>query len=96
MGERLSKYEEIKSSKPFDNSFSNSVIIRINNIWYDLTKYLEFHPGGESILKHYHLRDATEAFNKVSYHKFTIERLSDFKITDEKLIKKLEKLEMIY
>jgi cytochrome b involved in lipid metabolism len=96
MGERLSKCRDIKSSKPFDNSFSNFVIIKINNIWYDLTNYLETHPGSGSILKHYHLRDGTEPFNKVKSHKFAFERLEEFKITDIDLINKLDKLEMIY
>ena len=89
MGERL-------SIESFDNSFSNFVIIRINNNWYDITNYIAIHPGGESILKHYHLRDATEPFNKVKSHKFALETISKYKINDNKIISKLDKLEMIY
>ena len=99
MGERLSKYEEInsQSNKPlYDNSFSNFVIIKINRNWYNITNYLDTHPGGESILKNYHLRDATEPFNKIKSHKFALETLSKYKITDQKLINKLNKLEMIH
>ncbi len=91
MGERLSKYKNLD----YDNSFSNSVIIKINNNWYDVTDYLDLHPGGAHSLKNWHLRDATANFNRLSSHKFTTNTLAKYKITDENLISKLETFNII-
>ncbi len=87
MGERM--------SKPKDNSFSNSIIIKINNNWYDITEYLDIHPGGADVLINYHLRDATEGFNRLRAHKYVQETLNKYKITDKATIEKLNKFDII-
>jgi cytochrome b involved in lipid metabolism len=33
--------------------------IRIDNKWYDLTKWQNYHPGGKEILQHLNGKDAT-------------------------------------
>jgi cytochrome b involved in lipid metabolism len=87
MGERM--------SKPKDNSFSNSIIIKINNDWYDITKYLDIHPGGADILIKYHLRDASDGFNALRSHRFVYNTLNKYKITDKATIEKLNKFDII-
>ncbi|KAI0011442.1 hypothetical protein F4779DRAFT_573835 [Xylariaceae sp. FL0662B] len=41
--------------------------VAINDIVYDLSGYLEFHPGGRGLLRSYYGRDATTAFSR--YHR---------------------------
>lgn len=43
------------------------IYVKIDTNWFDLTDYRN-HPGGKSILKRYHLKDATEAFNEIKGH----------------------------
>jgi cytochrome b involved in lipid metabolism len=45
----------------------NKIYIKIDNHWFDLTNYKD-HPGGLSILKKYHLKDATIDFNLIKGH----------------------------
>lgn len=44
------------------------IIVIIDEYYFDLTKYSNVHPGGNRILKKFHLKDATEAFNAVKGH----------------------------
>jgi cytochrome b involved in lipid metabolism len=48
-------------------SINDKIYIRIDNHWFDLTNYKD-HPGGLSILKKYHLKDATIDFNLIRGH----------------------------
>ena len=43
-------------------------IIIIDEHYFDVTEYLHQHPGGSRILKKFHLKDATTAFNSVKGH----------------------------
>lgn len=45
----------------------NKCIIVISNRVYDLTKFLDEHPGGEEILKEQHGLDASNAFEDVGH-----------------------------
>ncbi|XP_051737483.1 cytochrome b5 [Ctenopharyngodon idella] len=56
---RLSEVEE-------RNSFKSTWII-INNKVYDVTKFLEEHPGGEEVLREQAGGDATESFEDVGH-----------------------------
>ncbi|KAL3040313.1 hypothetical protein OYC64_011360 [Pagothenia borchgrevinki] len=56
---RLSQIEE-------QNSFKSTWII-INNSVYDVTKFLEEHPGGEEVLREQAGGDATESFEDVGH-----------------------------
>jgi len=87
MSDHLSKYNE--------SEFSNCIIIKINNNWYDITEYLDQHPGGAQKLENWHLRDATTNFNNLSAHKFAHGVLAAYKITDTNKIKKLELFNII-
>ncbi|XP_020501556.1 cytochrome b5 isoform X1 [Labrus bergylta] len=56
---RLSEIEE-------QNSFKSTWII-IHNTVYDVTKFLEEHPGGEEVLREQAGGDATESFEDVGH-----------------------------
>ena len=46
----------------------DKIIIIIDDYLFDVTNYCVSHPGGSYILKKYHMKDATEEFNKVKGH----------------------------
>ena len=43
--------------------------VTIDGVELDLTEYAREHPGGASVLRRYHGRDATEAFRRVGHSK---------------------------
>ena len=45
----------------------NKIYVRIDGHWFDLTNY-KCHPGGLSILRKFHLKDATNDFNLITGH----------------------------
>ena len=46
----------------------NKVIIVIDNHRFDVTGYMDQHPGGKKILQKFNNKDATDAFNEVRGH----------------------------
>lgn len=44
------------------------IIIIIDDHYFDVTEYAKTHPGGLRILKKFHLKDATDEFNKIKGH----------------------------
>lgn len=44
------------------------IIIIIDNHYFDVTEYANKHPGGANIIKKFHLKDATIAFNNIRGH----------------------------
>lgn len=44
------------------------IIIIIDGYYFDVTEYSKTHPGGIRILKKFHLKDATDEFNKIKGH----------------------------
>lgn len=46
----------------------NKIIITIEGYKFDVTSYVDQHPGGVSILKKFNGKDATEAFNVIKGH----------------------------
>jgi cytochrome b involved in lipid metabolism len=67
-----------------------NIYVKIDNHWFDLTKYLD-HPGGKRILQKYHLKDATNAFNNIRGHSdgFALHLLEKYEVLDKELLKKL-------
>ena len=47
---------------------NNKVIIIIDGYKFDVTSYLDKHPGGKKILQQYNNKDATKAFNEINGH----------------------------
>jgi cytochrome b involved in lipid metabolism len=70
----------------------STVYIKIDGYWFDVTSFSD-HPGGMAILRKYHLRDATKAFNDVN-HVDGVRMLEQFEVIDESLIQKLNEEEM--
>lgn len=69
------------------------IYVRIDETWFDLTNYRN-HPGGSSILRKYHMKDATKAFNEIKGHSdsFVDQTLDDYRISDRKLISYLQSI----
>ena len=44
------------------------IIIIIDGYKFDVTEFAQDHPGGIKILRKYHNKDATKAFNEVKGH----------------------------
>lgn len=66
-----------------------SIIISIDNYWFDVSEYASKHPGGYEILKKYHLKDATKAFNEIRGHADSLHMLESFEIKNKKLVEHL-------
>ncbi|XP_041670661.1 cytochrome b5 [Cheilinus undulatus] len=87
---RLSEIEE-------QNSFRSTWII-INNQVYDVTKFLDEHPGGEEVLREQAGGDATESFEDVGHSTDAREMAHDMIIGElhpddrEKIAKPVEPL----
>ena len=56
------------------------IIIILDNHYFDLTEYSKLHPGGSKILKKFHLKDATNEFNKFKGHadSYVIDSLDEY------------------
>jgi cytochrome b involved in lipid metabolism len=67
------------------------VRIKIDDNWYDVTNFVNIHPGGEKILKKYNNKDATNAFYSINKHYNYIKALDEFLVRDNILIDKLNK-----
>jgi cytochrome b involved in lipid metabolism len=55
--------------------------IIINNQLYDITTFVNEHPGGNNVFKDG--ADMTEEFNKVSHSKMAIKMLEKYKVSNE-------------
>ena len=71
--------------------FKSKTYIIINNKWYDVSDFINIHPGGEKILRKFHKKDATYEFYSIRGHYNYIHSLEDFLITDKVLLDKLNK-----
>jgi cytochrome b involved in lipid metabolism len=63
------------------------IIIQIDNHSFDVTEYATKHPGGAHVLRRYHNRDATEAFNQIrghhdAYVEYLLEKMEILPIKD--------------
>uniref|UniRef100_A0A1B6EX76 Cytochrome b5 n=1 Tax=Cuerna arida TaxID=1464854 RepID=A0A1B6EX76_9HEMI len=85
-------YSEIKEEIENDNA---SLIV-INNIVYNVTDFLNEHPGGEEVLLEQVGKDATEAFEDVGHSSDAREMMKKYKVGElhesEKTTTKDEKL----
>ncbi|RKP16727.1 hypothetical protein ROZALSC1DRAFT_31404 [Rozella allomycis CSF55] len=75
-----------------------TLITRIHGVWYDLTPFLNKHPGGAKALSLVAGRDGTVLFE--SQHQFSSKSLmrstlNQYRITDQKMINNLKTLEEI-
>ncbi len=65
----------------------DKIYIKIDNTWFDVTNYNN-HPGGKQILKKFHLKDSTEAFNLTKGHSdsYVYDLLNQFEVKNILLI----------
>ncbi|XP_054167722.1 cytochrome b5-like [Oppia nitens] len=86
MSESMVKLFTLNELVKHNNKKSESVWLLIDNSVYDVTKYLEEHPGGAEVLLEQSvssgdgLTDATEAFEDVGHSADARELLVQFKI----------------
>jgi cytochrome b involved in lipid metabolism len=66
------------------------IYVCIDNYWFDLTNFTE-HPGGLSILRKYHLKDASDAFNEIKGHhdEYCYNLMKKYEIKDKDILKTL-------
>jgi len=74
----MAKQFTIEEVKDHNNRNSNWLII--HDKVYDVTKFLEEHPGGEEVLLEQAGKDATEAFEDVGHSTDAREMMKKFKI----------------
>lgn len=71
--------------------FESRIVVKINDLWYDLTKFVDLHPGGKQILKKYNKTDITNKFYELKEHRAMDKVLETFLVIDKKLIEKYNK-----
>jgi len=61
----------------------NPIYCKINDSWYDVRGFAEFHPGGSKFLEKFHLEDITERFYKISYHEYVdLDKFEKYKVKE--------------
>lgn len=71
-------------------NIKDNICICIDNYWFDVTEYASKHPGGIDILRRYHMKDATDAFNDVRGHGDALHLLGSLEIHDRNILKILQ------
>ena len=51
-----------------NNNVQTKCIIIIDDHYFDVTNYLDKHPGGRYLLTKYHMKDPTDVFNSIKGH----------------------------
>ena len=58
-------------------------IVTYNNKKYNITEYIDKHPGGKKILQKYQRQDITTAFDKIGHSKTALEIMKKYRIVEE-------------
>ena len=72
--------DKLYTQDEIDKMNYNNTILIINGKIYDVTDFLEQHPGGSEIIKQYHKKDATQDFIKVGHSNEAIKMLDKYQI----------------
>jgi len=75
----LQRFERTASSA---QEIDEPCIITIGGVGLNLTSWAKAHPGGEAVLKRFHGRDATKAFEAAHHSKAAYAMLKDFRIDE--------------
>ena len=78
MADNKTSWEEVKEHK----SKNKGVWVVINNKVYDVTQFMDDHPGGEEVLLEQAGGDATEAFEDVGHSEDAKKLMKDFFVGD--------------
>ena len=95
--------DKIFTKKELEKINNQNTILIINGKVYDVTEFLEQHPGGSEIIKYYHKKDATQDFVKVGHSNEAINMLDKYQIgiyegankSNSLEVKKVNKLENV-
>jgi cytochrome b involved in lipid metabolism len=60
----------------------NKCILVINNRVYDITQFIDEHPGGEEVLKEQHGKNASDAFEDVGHSSDAREQMKAYEIAE--------------
>ncbi|KAI9004888.1 cytochrome b5-like heme/steroid binding domain-containing protein [Phycomyces nitens] len=77
MAVQLFTYEEVSTHNTRDDLY-----MIINNKVYDITKFVDEHPGGEEVLVDEGAKDATASFNDIGHSPEASEMLEKYYIGD--------------
>lgn len=67
-------------------TIAQPIILTIHGITVDVSSWARAHPGGEAILRRFHNRDATHAFDAVGHSEFARTTLQDFSLESRKFV----------
>jgi len=84
-GYKKYSWEEVGKHRSKDSTW-----LIIHNKVYDVTKFLEEHPGGEEVLLENSGKDATEQFEDVGHSTDAREMMKDYLIGEIEEVKKVE------
>ncbi len=67
-----------------------SIYVCIDDHWFDLS-FFKDHPGGTSILRRYHLKDASDIFNDINGHHdaYCYSLMKKYEIKDKDILDKI-------
>ena len=68
----------------------SKIITSINGKIYDLTDYIDEHPGGSDVIEYYKDCDCTQDFKDIGHSEEAIEQLKKYYIKDGKLKDKFD------
>merc|ERR1712126_207896 len=77
---KIFSLEEVNNHKSNNEDKSKSIWMVIHDKVYDVTKFLDEHPGGEEILVEHASKDATESFEDVGHSTDAREMMSAYLI----------------
>lgn len=74
----------------------SKIITTINKKMYDLTDYVDEHPGGAEIIKDYHMKDSSKAFLDIGHSEEAKNLLEKYYVKDYEFQEKEERDGLIY
>ena len=80
------RQHRFNSTASTDAQIEDECIITIHGVHYDVQAFARAHPAGPEILRKFHQRDATRAFEAAGHSDRAYEMLKDFAIEDEGIV----------
>lgn len=69
---------------------NDDLVVTIHGVKYDMKSWAKAHPGGPAILKKYHKKDATRAFDAVGHSDAARDMLKDFVLIEHSPVHKVK------
>ena len=80
------RQQRFNSTASTDTQIADECIITIHGVRYDVQAFARAHPAGPEILRKFHQRDATRAFEAAGHSDMAYEMLKDFAIDDDAVV----------